>query len=74
MRAYLRGLPSESVAMAMDHSELTHSTHYVTSTKEATSKVFERIFGKKQMLPTDGELAVNYFWTLPTLYKFQLKK
>ena len=74
MRAYLRGLPNESVAMAMDHSELTHSTHYVTGTVEATSEVFERIFGRKQMLPTEGELAVNYIWNLPTLYKFQLKK
>ena len=74
MRAYLRGLPSESVAMAMDHSELTHSTLYVTGTMEAASEVFERIFGRRQMLPTDGELAVNYFWTLPTVYKFQLKK
>ena len=46
VRAYLRGLPSESVAMAMDHSELTHSTHYVTGTVEATSEVFERNWEK----------------------------
>ena len=45
--------------MGMDHSELKHSTHYLTGTMEATSEVFERIFGREQMLPTDGELAVQ---------------
>jgi len=33
------------VAMAMGHSELTHSAHYVTATTETTSEVFERILG-----------------------------
>ena len=45
VRAHLRGLPGASVAMAMGHSELTHSTHYVTATTETTSEVFERILG-----------------------------
>ena len=46
VRAHLRGLPGASVAMAMGHSELTHSKHYVTATTETTSEVFERILGK----------------------------
>ncbi|CAI8332428.1 MAG: Uncharacterised protein [Synechococcus sp. MIT S9220] len=46
VRAHLRGLPGASVAMAMGHSELTHSTHYVTATTETTSEVFERILGE----------------------------
>lgn len=45
VRAHLRGLPGASVAMAMGHSELTHSSHYVTATTETTAQVFDRILG-----------------------------
>lgn len=43
VRAHLRGIPGASVAMAMGHSEKTHSEHYVTATEETTAEVFERI-------------------------------
>ena len=46
-RGHLRGIPGASMAMAMGHSELTHSTHYVTAKPESTSELFERILGQE---------------------------
>ena len=45
VRSHLRGIPGASVAMAMGHSELTHSAYYVTATTETTTEVYERILG-----------------------------
>lgn len=45
VRAHLRGIPGASVAMAMGHSDKTHSEHYVTATEETTAEVYERILG-----------------------------
>ena len=45
-RGHLLGIPGASMAMAMGHSELTHSTHYVTAKPESTSELFERMLGQ----------------------------
>ena len=45
-RGQLLGIPGASMAMAMGHSELTHSTHYVTEKPESTSELFERMLGQ----------------------------
>ena len=43
VRCHLHGIPSAQVADAMGHSDLTHNTHYTTSTAASTSEVFDRI-------------------------------
>ena len=33
------------MALAMGHSDKTHSAHYVTATEETTAELFDRILG-----------------------------
>ena len=44
-RGHLRGIPGASMALAMGHSDKTHSAHYVTATEETTAELFDRILG-----------------------------
>ncbi|KZR93097.1 hypothetical protein MITS9509_00974 [Synechococcus sp. MIT S9509] len=46
VRAHLRGIPSASVALAMGHSDKTHSDHYVTAEEGSTSLIFDEILGR----------------------------
>ena len=43
VRGHLRGVPGASMALAMGHSDKTHSAHYVTAAEESTAELFERI-------------------------------
>jgi integrase len=46
VRGHLRGIPGASMALAMGHSDKTHSAHYVTASEESTAELFERLLGK----------------------------
>ena len=48
VRGHRRGIPGASMALAMGHSDKTHSAHYVTATEETTAELFERILGAGQ--------------------------
>ncbi|WP_415409675.1 hypothetical protein ACLM45_12980 [Synechococcus sp. A10-1-5-9] len=45
VRGHLRGIPGASMALAMGHSDKTHSAHYVTASEESTAELFERLLG-----------------------------
>ena len=45
VRGHLRGIPRASMALAMGHSDKTHSAHYVTASEESTAELFERLLG-----------------------------
>ena len=46
VRGHLRGIPGASMALAMGHSDKTHSAHYVTASEESTAELFERLLGQ----------------------------
>ena len=46
VRGHLRGIPGASMALAMGHSDKTHSAHYVTASEESTAELFERLLGE----------------------------
>ena len=43
VRGHLRGIPGASMALAMGHSDNTHSAHDMTATEKSTAELFERL-------------------------------
>ena len=43
VRGHLRGIPGASMALAMGHSDNTHSAHDMTASEESTAELFERL-------------------------------